>query len=530
MTLDPDGEGYGTTVSQVLSGIPEKYWVLGGDEGLDRVVREVAIFGAPEANVTAGNVLLVLDGSSQRNDTYQIDVALRAAAAAQASALVLVTWKSLSVGLAPIRLANKLAVPLILVDTIDVLAMVDRIRQVVTAPQLVAARSLLRAIAELRRTSNSPSVDASLNGVAERLSLLISLVDVEGFGLAGPVLDPPLEVGELLPVAMTSWHGRSCQLVQPIHFAPRERPSFWLVCRRENAGESWASAAADILQIASWAVGMKLAGERVDRERDARVRLGVLNQIVASGETHEPALMEQIGVLGWHVDGWCSAVHVQVSGDSLRERLLAISDDFARNLLSAGLSTPLVERPDGWTLWVHTSAEPSPGSYIELARTLSSVAHRFVKAHPGLRLHLGIGLPHFGINGLRSSLTEAREASVIAQAGGGTAVVRHIDELGVRRILFGWYTSENFAVFARTLLEPLRSADPGGDLIVTLEIYLDCHASPTQTAEAMHLHRNTILNRMERIRSLLSVDLGRPDERLAVHLACRLLRLQGTPE
>ncbi|MFE3175747.1 helix-turn-helix domain-containing protein [Amycolatopsis sp. NPDC059235] len=35
------------------------------------------------------------------------------------------------------------------------------------------------------------------------------------------------------------------------------------------------------------------------------------------------------------------------------------------------------------------------------------------------------------------------------------------------------------------------------------------------------LHRSTVTQRMERIAELLAVDLGDPDDRLAVHLATR---------
>jgi purine catabolism regulator len=36
-----------------------------------------------------------------------------------------------------------------------------------------------------------------------------------------------------------------------------------------------------------------------------------------------------------------------------------------------------------------------------------------------------------------------------------------------------------------------------------------------------------VLNRVERLRSLLTVDLDDPDERLAVQLACRVAKLKA---
>ena len=325
---------------------------------------------------------------------------------------------------------------------------------------------------------------------------------------------------------MTTVRERVTQVAHPIQLAAGERPSFWLVARREDASDAWAQVVQDILQIAAWAIATRLSGDRLRRERDARFRLGVLNQIIAIVDSPEPALTEQIGVLGWAVDGWCSAIHVQASGSADPPRLLAVSDDLQRNFGEVGITGQLIERPDGWTMWIESGTEPAPNSYAGLIRAARTAVRRFVAAHPGINLHVGIGSPYQGLKGLRSSLAEAREASILAQAGGGTDVVQHIDELGIRRILFGWYASETFTVFAKTLLEPLQRADPGGDLVATLECFLDNQSSPTLTASTMNMHRNTILNRMDRIRSLLSVDLDRADERLAVQLACRVQRLR----
>jgi purine catabolism regulator len=113
----------------------------------------------------------------------------------------------------------------------------------------------------------------------------------------------------------------------------------------------------------------------------------------------------------------------------------------------------------------------------------------------------------------------------MARAGGGRTGVQHVDELGVERILFGWYASTEFAAFARTLLSPLVSADKEDQLMKTLEVYLDSESSPTLTADILQVHRNTVINRIARIRDLLAVDLDDSDQRLAVQLACRVMHL-----
>jgi len=72
---------------------------------------------------------------------------------------------------------------------------------------------------------------------------------------------------------------------------------------------------------------------------------------------------------------------------------------------------------------------------------------------------------------------------------------------------------------ATALVAPLLAADPRGDLVRTLRCYLDHESNTTTTAAVLGLHRNTVLQRLARIRALLRADLNRAEERLAVHLA-----------
>ena len=60
-----------------------------------------------------------------------------------------------------------------------------------------------------------------------------------------------------------------------------------------------------------------------------------------------------------------------------------------------------------------------------------------------------------------------------------------------------------------------------GDLVKTLAAYLDSESSLADTAAILGIHRNTVSARIARIVSLLGVDLAVPDDRLALHLACR---------
>jgi PucR-like helix-turn-helix protein/diguanylate cyclase with GGDEF domain len=500
--------------------------LVGGQAGLDRRVQEVVVATGLDVGDPPPASLVVLDGSGLRNDTYQVDLALRSLSERDGSALLLIAPAS-ALGLATGRLANKLRLPLLTLPAGNPLTLCDALRQQVLAPQLFVTRVVLESMEALRQGTDADGVPGALKAVTKLLDTPASLVGMEGGVVAGEELDPPLTEHDRLPVPMSGRLDGITQVVQPISLAPRERPSFWLVVRRADATDIWTSTAADVLRLAALSVGTRLVADRLQSERDARFRLGVLSAITASLEHPEPALLEQIGVLGWQVSGWCTAVHIQMGGDIDQLRVLTLTDDFARALARVGITASLIERPDGWTYWTVAATEPPTSSYRDLVRALLQASRRFVDTHSRVQLFIGVGRPYQGLHGLQTSLGEAREASTIAQAGGGDAVVQHIDELGVKRILLGWYASETFAEFARTLLGPLMKVDVNHELLPTLEAFLDCESSPTEAGALLNVHRNTVLNRIERARAALSVDLDDPEERLAVQLACRIRRLRG---
>lgn len=510
------------------SPLAEHGQVIAGADGLDAVVTDVVvgtIHGSSAPLSTAPGALAVLAGGELRADTYQVDMAIRGAAESQSAGLVLCTDRT-NVVLAATRLANKLRVPVIIAESADPIVLSDALRRIVLAPQLSRSETLLGAISLLARLSPSVSMDDALARLGTLIDADLALVGAEGTLVAGAEVAGPPRREELLDVPTTTVMAPHTFRAQPMSLARREGPSFWILARLHEPTAARLSSVEDTLTLVSWFLGARLVGDRLERERDARFRIGVLNAILSGQEGFDTGLLHNLGILGWNVDGWCTAFHLQASGESDALRVLTLTDQLARSLAEHGVTGPLIERPDGWTGWMVSRHEPQASSYQETTARLSAVVEAFVGRAPHLRVHVGIGRPYLGLEGLRTSLSEAKEAATIAQAAGGVMGVQHIDEMGVRRILLGWYASDSFAEFAETLLGPLLITDGDGTLLDTLEVYLDEESSATMAASRLKVHRNTILNRIERLKSLLTVDLDDPEERLAVQLACRVIRLK----
>ena len=83
--------------------------------------------------------------------------------------------------------------------------------------------------------------------------------------------------------------------------------------------------------------------------------------------------------------------------------------------------------------------------------------------------------------------------------------------------------------YVRTQLGPLLDYDArrGSELVKTLQAYFDAGGSPRHAATTLHVHVNTVSQRLERITALLGASWQQPDAALELQLALRLRRLSA---
>jgi DNA-binding PucR family transcriptional regulator len=122
---------------------------------------------------------------------------------------------------------------------------------------------------------------------------------------------------------------------------------------------------------------------------------------------------------------------------------------------------------------------------------------------------------------------EAKRCLAAALALGRRHLVASADSLGVYRFLLASDARDDSAAFVRHTLGPLLDHDEakGSDLTRTVEAYLSSGRQHTATAEALHIHPNTLYQRLTRITAILGEDWRTPDRALDVHVAVRLHRL-----
>ncbi len=97
----------------------------------------------------------------------------------------------------------------------------------------------------------------------------------------------------------------------------------------------------------------------------------------------------------------------------------------------------------------------------------------------------------------------------------------------VVELLYAIRTSPELLTFAREQLGVLfdERDQRERELLHTLEVYLESGRRKAEAARVLHLERQSLYLRLQRVERLLGVDLDDPDTVLGLHLAVRALRL-----
>jgi type II secretory pathway pseudopilin PulG len=232
-----------------------------------------------------------------------------------------------------------------------------------------------------------------------------------------------------------------------------------------------------------------------EAEADQRVRTDLLADLLTrpAGEV-DPTLVERGRLLGLRL----RTPHV-----------VAV----CRGGRGPGLGLGLVGEHDGSVVAVVPGRDPSAVAE-DLARRMGR------DAGP-----VGASGPVVPAAGLRDAHADARRtADALAALGLPAGSAR---DLGFAGLVTG--DAADVEGYVERVLGPVAAHDTrrGTDLLATLEAYFAAGASPTRAAGTLHVHVNTVAQRLERVAALLGGDWQTPDRALELQLALRLRRLRA---
>nr|BBH92295.1 hypothetical protein KTA_04940 [Thermogemmatispora argillosa] len=175
-----------------------------------------------------------------------------------------------------------------------------------------------------------------------------------------------------------------------------------------------------------------------------------------------------------------------------------------------------------------SSISLNPSWNARLKSWLRELVHQIHQEQP-LRASVGIGNPCQQLADYRRSAAEAREALQMGRSLNGDGGVTHFNDLGIYRYLYKIARMDDLRDSYQDQIARIAHYDrrKGTDLLSTLETYLECAGNLTKTASRLFIHRNTLIQRLERLQSLCDVDLQDRSNWLSLQVAIKVYKLRN---
>lgn len=266
--------------------------------------------------------------------------------------------------------------------------------------------------------------------------------------------------------------------------------------------------------------GMEMARKKAIREAEKRLKGDLLHALLQDDFSPRDALL---WVQNMGLDKEKPHIALRFAWDSQespsRRRLETIIngevDRTGSKVIVHGLASEVV------CFYETTSAIDRPEDCLKLAEAVLTQAR---KEYPKVMLRCGVGNIARDMENWRLSFRQAGQALEMARRLWSEKPLYYSD-MSVYRLLFQLEHSPELIAFQDEILGALLASENAGEMIHTLEAYFDHNGNLSQAAEALFIHRNTLIYRLERFSEITHLDLAKPDDRLAVQLALRIFRM-----
>lgn len=155
------------------------------------------------------------------------------------------------------------------------------------------------------------------------------------------------------------------------------------------------------------------------------------------------------------------------------------------------------------------ASAPTQEKAAEAAAYLETVCGLLSQLYSGSNLYLSFGRPYADVEQIKISYQEAQKALLLWKKMGRSNHIVYYSQLGLYRLLFKIDDKEEIREYYHYNLGVLLQHDSknNSELLETLRQYLYCNGNLVKTSQALFIHRNTLLYRLNQIRDLLGRDI-----------------------
>jgi PucR family transcriptional regulator, purine catabolism regulatory protein len=347
------------------------------------------------------------------------------------------------------------------------------------------------------------------------LGCTVAVTDARG----EPLVVVPPDAGDAAEISSATATGR---VSHSIRAGDQAYGAIVALCPADTLREDAAMA----LERAAMAVAMRQAQATAVAETEERFAAITLEELISGHARGVAEIAERAASFGWDLARPRAVLLASVdppTPDHVLAPALATIAAAARATLGR---EAIVWRRTATIAALVAPATDEPGERRSLAEALRNELDERLRT---VTVSIGVGRRVVGPSELARSFVEASRAVEVGRWAKGRHVTEIFDELGLERLLAATPQDE-LGEFVRRAIGPLYEHDQahGGELVATLAVWLETR-NMAESARRMHVHYNTLKNRLERIEAILGPVLSDASRALECEVAIHVSRHYDVP-
>lgn len=493
--------------------------VVAGANGMTRRVNRALLAPSPEhlRRIAAGE-LVVTTGATLGSTREPWDQFIVRADAAEVAGIAIRLDASDDLPAEMLAAADAVSLPIIAFPEETALADVT---SAILDALLEAQRSRLERVLHIHQrftgsvlAGGGPAdVAAALHDI---LGCTVAVVDPEG----QPIVVAPSDAGDAANLALDP-ESKSA-VSYPIRAGDHEYGAIVALTDGRVLDEDAVMA----LERAAMAVAMRQAQATAVAEAEERFAAISLEELISGHTTSAAEIAERAASFGWDLH-------------RPRAVLLASIDPWTRGsdllgplaTIAAAARATLGRDAIVWTRSATIAAllAPATDNPAERRRIAEGLRHELDERLTSLTVSIGVGRRVDDPSELSRSFAEASRAVDVGRWAKGRHVTEVFDELGLERLLAATPTDE-LGGFVQHAIGPLVEHDREheSELVETLAVWLETR-NMAEAARRMHVHYNTLKNRLERVEAVVGPVMSDAARSLECEVAIYVARHYDVP-
>lgn len=252
------------------------------------------------------------------------------------------------------------------------------------------------------------------------------------------------------------------------------------------------------VEHAATVAALILLRQQTAHQAEERAESRVITRMLAADAVVDNALREDAARFRLRLEAPHAVIAVDAGANDVRVVELAARHTAGRLALSAVIG----ERAGRVVVILECPRAAQPADFCQrLVAGITSFDHP---------VHLGVSAIHEDVATLHRAYEQALEALSLLPALGADCQVASFEDLGLLHWLHALppdvFAENTYAQRVARLAENDRTRR--GDLVHTLEVFLECDGNGVRAAERLIVHRHTLKYRLRRIEEICGVDLA----------------------